>query len=69
VFNQYAANFVKTGDPNGGSLTPWPQITPGVYELMNFTLDDGPVFGPEPRPGVELVARARARELQKSADS
>jgi para-nitrobenzyl esterase len=59
AFNTYVANFVKTGDPNGAGLPPWPQVVPDEYDLMHFMLDDGPVFGPDPRPSVELVARAR----------
>lgn len=58
-FADYLANFVKTGDPNGASVPEWPKFDPSEFELMNFTLDDGPVFGPDPRnPRVELVERA-----------
>lgn len=62
AFNLYVGNFVRTGDPNEEGLPAWPQFDPAQYELMNFTLDDGPVFGPEPRPGVALVERAADRE-------
>jgi para-nitrobenzyl esterase len=58
AFNAYVANFVKDGDPNEDGLPPWPQFDPAAFELMDFTLDQGPVFGPEPRPGVALVERA-----------
>ncbi len=58
AFNTYIANYVKTGDPNGGGLPSWPKFDPARFELMNFTLDNGPLFGPEPRPGVALVERA-----------
>lgn len=61
AFNTYISNFVKTGDPNGNDLPQWPAITPGEFDVMNFTLDDGPVFGPDPRPTVALVATARER--------
>jgi para-nitrobenzyl esterase len=58
-FSAYLVNFVKTGDPNGAGVPQWPKFDPSKYELMNFTLDDGPVFGPDPRnPRVELVERA-----------
>jgi para-nitrobenzyl esterase len=58
-FSGYIANFVKTGDPNGGDLPVWPTFDPANFELMNFTLDDGPVFGPDPRAErIELVERA-----------
>jgi uncharacterized lipoprotein YbaY len=58
TFNVYVGNFVKTGDPNGEGLPAWPQFDPAHFDLMNFTLDDGAVFGPEPRPSVALVERA-----------
>lgn len=58
-FSGYIANFVKTGDPNGGDLPAWPLFDPAAFELMHFTLDDGPVFEPDPRAArVELVERA-----------
>jgi para-nitrobenzyl esterase len=60
-FSNYFANFVRTGDPNGGELPAWPPFHPARFGLMNFTLDDGPVFGPDPRAArvglVERVAR------------
>ncbi|GAA3948776.1 carboxylesterase/lipase family protein [Gordonia caeni] len=68
AFHAYVVNFVTHGDPNGTGLPAWPQIVPDEYDLMNFTLDDGPVFGPEPRAGVELVARAQERDLANAAD-
>lgn len=66
AFHGYFVNFIKTGDPNGsdingGNLPEWPQIDPGVYDVLDFTLDDGPVFGADPRPTVELVGNAQAR--------
>lgn len=53
AFGTSVTNFVKTADLNGAALPAWPR-----FDLMNFTLDDGLVFGPEPRPGVTLVERA-----------
>lgn len=67
AFHTYVANFVRTGDPNGTGLPTWPEVTPSQYEVMNFTLDDGPVFGPDPRPTVALVGAAQDR--QRAADS
>ncbi|HYC06301.1 MAG TPA: carboxylesterase family protein [Candidatus Binatia bacterium] len=61
AFNAYVSNFVRRGDPNGPGLPAWPMAEPGRFEVLDFSLDDGPVFGPEPRAGVELVARARDR--------
>ncbi len=58
AFNTYVGNFVKTGDPNGHDLPAWPKFDPAQFDLLNFTLANGPVFGPEPRPGVALVERA-----------
>ncbi|MFN8490245.1 MAG: carboxylesterase family protein [Caldilineaceae bacterium] len=58
AFNTYVGNFVKTGDPNGHDLPAWPKFDPAQFALLNFTLDNGPVFGPESRPGVALVERA-----------
>jgi para-nitrobenzyl esterase len=43
----YWVNFVKTGDPNGGSLPHWPGYTASGDELMNFTLQ-GPVGEADP---------------------
>ena len=34
----YAVQFMKTGDPNGSGLTPWPKYTPAKGEMM--ILDD-----------------------------
>lgn len=67
AFNTYVANFVKSGDPNGAGLPEWPPVTPSEFEVMNFTLDDGPVFGPDPRTSVALVAAARERHAQSSS--
>jgi hypothetical protein len=33
---------------------------------MNFTLDDGPVFGPDPRPSVALVSAATKRHQNEN---
>jgi para-nitrobenzyl esterase len=63
AFNSYVANFVATGDPNGSGLPPWPRFDQTHFDLMNFSLDDGPVFGPDPRaPRVALVEQAAERE-------
>lgn len=59
----YVVNFVKTGDPNGAGLPRWPRFNPRRFDLMDFTLDDGPVFGADPRAAriamVERVADAQ----------
>ena len=63
AFNTYVSNFVKSGNPNSDGLPDWPPITPAEFDVMNFTLDDGPVFGPDPRPSVALVSAAQERHL------
>ncbi len=63
AFHTYIGNFVRTGDPNGAALPEWPEVVPSEFNLMNFTLDDGPVYGADPRPGVPLVARAWERQI------
>lgn len=45
TFNTYVGNFVKTCDPNGEALPDWPQVVPDFDDLLNFSLEDGPVFG------------------------
>jgi len=66
-FSGYVANFVKASDPNGGELPAWPMFDHQKFDLMHFTLDDGPVFGPDPRAAriemVERVAEASAAPL------
>ncbi|CAN5249429.1 carboxylesterase family protein [soil metagenome] len=64
AFSSYVVNFVKTGDPNGTGLPQWPKFDPARFDLMNFTLDDGPVFGPDPRAArIELVERSANRGM------
>lgn len=58
-FNTYVANFVKMGNPNGAGLPEWPQFDPAQFDLLDFSLEDGPKYGPDPRAaGVRLVERA-----------
>jgi para-nitrobenzyl esterase len=65
-FSGYIANFVKTGDPNGGDLPAWPRFDPSQFDLMNFTLHDGPVFGPDPRAArVKLIERVEDARIGK----
>jgi para-nitrobenzyl esterase len=62
AFNTYVANFIKTGNPNDEGLPEWQQFDPAVHNLLNFSLEGGPVFGEDPRPTVELVERAHAAQ-------
>jgi para-nitrobenzyl esterase len=66
AFHTYVANFIHRGDPNGDGLPEWPAATPGAFDVMDFTLDDGPVYGPDPRPSVALVAAARERHINEN---
>jgi para-nitrobenzyl esterase len=59
AFTTYVANFVRNGDPNGNGLPTWPAFDPAEVDLLDFTLDDGPVFGRDPRArGIRLVEKA-----------
>jgi para-nitrobenzyl esterase len=61
ALHTYIANFVKYGDPNGGDLPNWPKFDLARSELLSFTPDSGPVFGPDPwRECLDLVERAAA---------
>jgi len=66
AFNSYIANFIKSGTPNSDAFPEWPSITPAEFDVMDFTLDDGPVFGPDPRDTVALVSAAQDRALGES---
>ncbi len=65
AFNTYIANFIKHGNPNSDGLPNWPAMSPSEFDVMDFTLEDGPVFGPDPRgETVALVAAAQERALE-----
>ena len=38
IMNDYWANFIKTGNPNGGSLTKWPDFAK-THEVMHLNTD------------------------------
>lgn len=62
AFGMYVGSFARTGDPNGGDLPTWPAFDPARYEVMDFSLERGPAFGPDPRAGgIALVERAAAQ--------
>jgi para-nitrobenzyl esterase len=65
AFSSYIGAFVRTGDPNGGGLPTWSAFDREAYELLDFTLEDGPVFGPDPRAdGIRLVERVADAQAQ-----
>ena len=39
----YWTQFAKTGDPNGNGLPQWPRYAEATDELLEFTMNDGPV--------------------------
>jgi para-nitrobenzyl esterase len=39
----YWANFAKTGNPNGAGLPRWPAYSPATDELLEFSMNDGPI--------------------------
>jgi para-nitrobenzyl esterase len=62
AYSAYFANFAKRGDPNGESLPQWPKLAvsnPPRFQLMNFTLNQGPKFADDPlEKRIELVEHA-----------
>jgi para-nitrobenzyl esterase len=59
----YFASFGKSGDPNGTGLPAWPTYDPAKPDLMNFTLDNGPMMEADPwKERLDLVERASERE-------
>jgi para-nitrobenzyl esterase len=65
AFNHSIANFVLTGNPNGEGAPDWPRFDPALPALLNFTMDDGPVYGVDPLSArLDLVQRAVERDLE-----
>jgi para-nitrobenzyl esterase len=63
VVHTYFANFAKTGDPNGAGLPAWPKYDPAKSDLMNFTLDNGPVMEADPwKERLDLVERPAEKQ-------
>jgi para-nitrobenzyl esterase len=66
----YFANFTKSGDPNGTGLPTWPKYNPARSDLMNFTLDNGPVMEADPwKERLDLVERAIERQALSQSSS
>ena len=62
TFSTYVGNFARTGEPNDGALPAWPAFDPARHDVMDFSLEHGPLYGPDPRAeGIRLVERAAAR--------
>src|SRR5829696_892740 len=54
------ARFVKTADPNGGSLPVWPRYDAQRQQYLDFGKDIRPAaFGPE--PGLDLIGEFYSR--------
>jgi para-nitrobenzyl esterase len=48
LMEEYFANFIKTGDPNGSTVPKWPAYTPGnEFQIMHFDVESsaGPDAG------------------------
>jgi para-nitrobenzyl esterase len=39
VMQEYFANFVKTGNPNGSGLPQWPAVNSGASQFMRIDVD------------------------------
>jgi para-nitrobenzyl esterase len=46
--NAYFANFALAGDPNGENLPAWRPFDHDAGNILDFTLNRGPVAGPDP---------------------
>lgn len=58
--NAYLVNFTKTGDPNGQGLPQWSVFDADKSNVLDFTLDDGPVEMTDPwKARLDVVEDAR----------
>lgn len=65
--NAYFVNFIRTGDPNEPGLPSWPAHRTDNERLLRFTLDDGPIAGPDPwRARLVITAKALAAQAVQS---
>jgi para-nitrobenzyl esterase len=62
VASGYWVNFVRTGDPNGGSLPMWQAVKAGEHRTMEL----GAVIGPRPVTSGEKMRFWRAYLLAQS---
>jgi len=59
MMHQYWVHFVRSGDPNGPGLPPWPAYDPHTDVLMEFAADGMPRAMPDPRKArLDAVAAA-----------
>lgn len=64
LFRGAVARFVKSGDPNGGSLPNWPAFDLAASGLMTFGGASPAVFGPDPwKARLDLVATVQDTKL------
>jgi para-nitrobenzyl esterase len=62
AFNAAVAQFARSGNPNASDAPEWPSFDPARPGLLSFTLDEGPVYGPDAlEPRLDLVERAAER--------
>jgi para-nitrobenzyl esterase len=63
TFHRYFVNFVRSGDPNGTGLPPWPKFDPAQFDLMLFTNAGEVKMQPDPwQERLALVERAIERQ-------
>jgi hypothetical protein len=65
-FSTYVSKFIRAGDPNGNGLPAWPTSDSATLDLMNFTLDDGPVYATLVPAGSNW---SNASRMQKSTNA
>lgn len=64
--SRYLVNFVKTGNPNGAGLTPWPKFTTAGDEMMEFTAAGTSVAHRDPW-GAEIDEEKKRMEAARAS--
>ena len=52
MMNGYWANFVRSGDPNGAGLAPWPRFDRASEDLLFFERDGSARAAADPKAGI-----------------